>query len=85
MTEIDRRILAGRIKDLRLHAVETQREFAMRLGIRFEMMLNYETAVRQPDYDDTKKFQQEAIRIGKRDLAGYFEDRMKGLLQGARI
>ena len=81
MNELDRRILAGRIKDLRLAYEETQEHFAIRLKMRLAMLQNYEIALRRPDYDDTQKFFLAAAALRRHDLTEYFRERMKGLAE----
>ena len=79
MNELDKRILAGRIKDLRIHLELTQAQFAERVKIPFAQICNYAIAIRRPSYFDTQKLYKLAMDIGQYGLAHYFEERMAGM------
>lgn len=81
MNEVDKRILAGRIKDLRLLYEETQEQFAARMHVPVTRICSWEVAATRPSLDETTRLHELALNIGKYDLAAYFKDRREGLRQ----
>lgn len=79
MNELDRRLLAGRIKDLREALGESPEQFAERLGVTVDHIRWYEVAIRRPGFDPTKKLFEAAREMKEPALAEYFEKRMNGL------
>jgi transcriptional regulator with XRE-family HTH domain len=81
MNYLDRRILAGRIKDLRKALGETQQQFAERIGVGAVNVSNYEVATQRPSYRVTAALYQAAFDAKQIDLADYFKDRMTGMFE----